>query len=327
VTTMASVEAATGTNGLTVASIFAGCGGSSIGYRLAGFDVTYACEWDAEPAATYALNNAAVPDQRDVRELTATDVGTVDVLDGSPPCQDFSTVGPRNVDGTRAALYYEFVRLVGEVRPRAFAAENVVGFAQGPMRARHFLPILRMLRSGGYSVEARTLDASWLGAPQARKRVVLIGLRNDVGVAAADAFPRRERRQTVIADALPDVARIVKQAGSTRWFARDGRVANEQRSVTRQKYKWSEESVWPATGPAPTITKSGMAAYGARDITIETVDGEQAPPTVVQLKALCGFPRDFEFADEIESPWWQLGNSVLPPMARAWASQLAAILG
>src|SRR5207249_1162620 len=80
---------------LRVASLFAGCGGSSIGYRAAGMRVVYACEYDPLKARTYRMN--APRDVRvevvDVREVRGADLPAVDVLDGSPPCQPFSTAG------------------------------------------------------------------------------------------------------------------------------------------------------------------------------------------------------------------------------------------
>jgi DNA (cytosine-5)-methyltransferase 1 len=309
VLTMRDVWRANGVAELAAASLFAGGGGSSIGYRLAGFDVVYACEHDPQAAAVYAANSAIAPDERDVRELTGDDVGDVDVLDGSPPCQDFSTVGGRDMDGDRAGLYYEFVRLVGEARPRAFCAENVVGFAVGESYDRHFAPIMRALRAHGYRVGARTLDGSWLGLPQARRRVVLVGVREDLGIDPP--FPRRHARQTTIRDALPHVARLVRRPGA---------------GYRARHYRWAEERTWPASGPAPTILASGMAAYSAKDVLVETLDGDRRPPTVRELKLLCGFPVDFEFPDETE-PWRVLGNAVPPPMARAWASELATALG
>jgi DNA (cytosine-5)-methyltransferase 1 len=284
--------------------------GSRLGYRLAGYDVTYACEYHPAAAAVYALNSAIAPDERDVREVCGGDIGAVDVLDGSPPCQDFSTTGKRNLEGDRALLYYEFVRLVGEIGPKTFCAENVPGFVMGASRGRHFLPIVRDLRALGYRVGARTLDASWLGVAQARRRLVLIGLRDDLGIDPASAFPRRAARQTVIGDALPDVLRIIKPAAECR----------------ARNHKWTQERTWHATEPAPTISKYGVSAYGSKGMLVETRNGEHRPPSVAELKLLCGFPRDFDLSVDDVEPWHVLGNAVPPPMALAWAAGVAHVL-
>lgn len=318
--TMAEIRRATGTSGLTVASLFAGAGGSSLGYRLAGYDVRYASELDRRALGTYSLNMASgtTLDSRDVRTIRGDDIVAAvgrapDVLDGSPPCQDFSLVGRRNLEGQNATLYYEFVRLVGEIRPRAFCAENVAGFANGASYTRHFLPILCALRGQGYLVEARTLDASWLGVPQARKRIVLIGLRDDEGVHPAEAFPRKRARQTVMRDVLPEVTRLVRPAGE---------------EIRAEQYGWYREQTWPASGPAPTVTACGVANLWASRVWVELQSGELRRLTVDELKVLSGFPADFGIPakTDVAGVWRMLGNAVPPPMAQAWAEGVRRLL-
>ncbi len=149
---------------LRVASLFAGCGGSSIGYRAAGLRVAYACEWDDVARETYELNapRGFRVDGRDVREVRGSDLPEIDVLDGSPPCQPFTTAGARRGAADERDMFPEYVRLVGEVRPRAFVCENVPGLAMG--KALPYLRrIVRGLRDAGYAVRARIVEAEWHG--------------------------------------------------------------------------------------------------------------------------------------------------------------------
>lgn len=124
----------------TVVSLFAGCGGSSLGYQWAGYRCLAAVENDANAAETYRLNFPETPVlERDIRIVTGAEllnvaglnVGQLDVLDGSPPCQSFSTAGKRRVNDPRADLFMEYVRLLREMQPRAFIAENVSGLVKG----------------------------------------------------------------------------------------------------------------------------------------------------------------------------------------------------
>lgn len=307
---------------MRVASLFAGCGGSSMGYRAAGLTVRYACELNAVAADVYALNadEHTVLDRRSIRKVQAAEIiaacgGVPDILDGSPPCQDFTHLGKRDLDGQNASLYYEFVRLVGELQPRAFAAENVVGFVSGASYCRHFIPVLAALRGHGYVVQARTLDASWLGVPQARRRVILIGVRSDLGtpMAAAAAFPKPNEIRTVIRDALPSVARIIRLSGT---------------NATARHYKWRAGRTYPASDPAPTITCAGMAEHRRGNLRVETTTGELRPLGIADLLALCGFPAEFSIPSSVSDSkaWKLLGNAVPPPMAQAWATRLAATL-
>jgi len=200
-------------SGLTVASTFAGCGGSSLGYRMAGFRVLYANEFVAAARDTYEANKREWThvDGRDVRDVTpeslceraGVEIGQLDVLDGSPPCASFSTAGKRAAKwGTSSSysdteqrsddLFFEFARIVEGVQPRVFVAENVSGLVKGVAKG-YFKAIHRALAAAGYDVEARLISAEWLGVPQARQRVIFVGVRSDLGWSPAfpDPLPYR----------------------------------------------------------------------------------------------------------------------------------------
>lgn len=212
-------------NGLTAASFFAGGGGSSTGYRMEGYRVCYANEIVPEARAAYKANmrDGTVLDGTDVRKVTGERVleacgGALDLMDGSPPCQPFSTAGKRHkgwgeesahADGTKQVsddLFYEYARLLLEVRPRVFVAENVSGLVKGSA-VGYFKRILARLRDSGYEVEARLLDAQWLGVPQARQRLIFVGVRDDlVRDGYRPVFPRPLPYNYTIRDALPNLA-------------------------------------------------------------------------------------------------------------------------
>lgn len=225
VPTMAEIRALPW-NGLNVASTFAGGGGSSTGYRMAGYRVLYASEFVEAARETYRANCAhyTFVDDRDVRQVTAADLlarigmeaGQLDVLDGSPPCASFSTSGKREKGwGTVKAysdvqqrsddLFFEFARLVDGVRPRVFVAENVSGLVKGTAKG-YFLEILARLKGCGYRVQARLLDAQWLGVPQARQRLIFVGVRDDLGMDPVHPSPLPYRYS--VRDALPWISRV-----------------------------------------------------------------------------------------------------------------------
>jgi len=214
-------------NGFKVASFFAGGGGSSTGYRMAGFKVVYANEFVEAARETYAANMApgTILDGRDVREVTAEDLleklgmepGELDVLDGSPPCASFSTAGKRekgwgkekSYSDTKQVsddLFFEFARIVRGVQPKVFVAENVSGLVKGTAKG-YFIEILQALKACGYKVEARLLDAQWLGVPQARQRLIFVGVREDLNLLPVHPDPLPYRYS--IRDALPWLTRVV----------------------------------------------------------------------------------------------------------------------
>ena len=175
---------------LTVISLFAGCGGSSLGYSMAGYRELLAVEWDDNAVETFRLNFPGVPVYHgdiaklsvgEVLERTGLQPGELDVLDGSPPCQGFSTAGKRILDDPRNQLFREYVRLLRGLQPRAFVMENVSGMVKGKMKLV-FADILRELKASGYRVRARLMNTMYFGVPQSRERMIFIGIREDLGI-------------------------------------------------------------------------------------------------------------------------------------------------
>lgn len=228
--TMADI-AAVPPNGYKVASLFSGAGGSCLGFELAGYRVLWANEFIPAAADVYRLNHPdVILDTRDIRLISASElltatglaVGELDVLEGSPPCASFSTAGKRAEswgkvktysDTTQRAddLFFELIRLIDGVRPKTFVAENVSGLVKGVAKG-YFKEILRAMRAIGYRVEAKLLDAQWLGVPQARQRIIFIGVRDDLDTAPA--FPTPFAYRYSVRDALPWLSTVSGRTGA-----------------------------------------------------------------------------------------------------------------
>ena len=352
----------------TVVSLFAGCGGSSLGYIMAGFKVRLAVEWDAHATACYRLNFPKTPlFEGDVGKLSDVDAMSkaglrpreLDVLDGSPPCQGFSTAGRRQMGDSRNQLFREYVRLLKAFQPRALVMENVTGLAKGKMRLV-FVEILRELRAAGYRVAARVLDASYFGVPQMRQRVIFVGVREDLGIEPS--HPRAQTRPTALVDVMP-------------WL----RSTNSNHKSTSEK--WETPDFAPSTRPARTITKTANYevvgeepappelddAYGklwarvplggnAGDVlggkgfsscvkpnprrpapTLPKMQGGRGFATVVhptepraltiaEAKIIGSFPPDFQLIGSYQDQWARIGNSVPPLMMRAVAAHVRATI-
>jgi len=208
-------------NGYKLVSTFSGAGGSCLGFRLAGFSVAWANEFVPAARDTYAANAepGTLISDADIRQISALDIvnatgipiGEIDCLEGSPPCASFSTAGKREKKwGTVSRysdtaqrsddLFFEFVRLVRDLQPKTFVAENVSGLVKGTAKG-YFKIILRAMIDAGYNVRARLLDAQWLGVPQKRQRIIFIGVRNDLD--AEPRFPDPLKYRYSVRDAIP----------------------------------------------------------------------------------------------------------------------------
>ena len=218
-------------NGFKVATTFAGAGGSSTGYRLAGFQIVWANEFVPIAQESYRANAMpyTIVDGRDIKQVQASEilaatklrVGELDVFDGSPPCQAFSTAGKREKGwGTERhyehgasqkneELFFDYIRLRDGLMPKVFVAENVSGLVKGTAKG-FFLEILKELKRG-YRVRAPLLDAQWLGVPQARQRIVFIGVRDDLEIDPPQVRPLPYRYS--VRDALPWLAGGVMSSG------------------------------------------------------------------------------------------------------------------
>jgi DNA (cytosine-5)-methyltransferase 1 len=223
-------------NGMTVVSTFSGAGGSSCGYKMAGFKVLWASEFVQAARDTYAANFPdTILDARDIREVKPEEIlqaiglkaGELDLLDGSPPCAAFSTAGKREKKWGKVStysdtsqqsddLFFEYARILKGLQPKTFVAENVYGLVKGVAKG-YFKEIHKALEECGYKVKARLLDAQWLGVPQQRQRVIFIGVRNDLGVDPVHPTPRVYRYS--LRDALSHVVRQMSNApyGQSGW--------------------------------------------------------------------------------------------------------------
>ena len=183
-----------------VVSTFAGGGGSSTGYRMAGGKVLAVNEFIPEAINTYKANwPSTIILPHDVRKLSAQDIldaigrdkGQLDIFDGSPPCSAFSTAGSRDKGWGKIKtysdakqenvedLFFEYIRLLDGIQPKVFVAENVSGLAKGVAKG-YLNDILRRMRACGYEVGCKILDAQWLGVPQTRTRTIFVGIRRDL---------------------------------------------------------------------------------------------------------------------------------------------------
>jgi DNA (cytosine-5)-methyltransferase 1 len=334
-------------NGYKVASTFTGAGGSCLGFAMSGYETVYASEFVPAARDTYRANFPGVPvDERDIRtvrpeeilERIGLDRGELDVLEGSPPCASFSTAGKREKSWNKVKaysdtaqraddLFFEFARILDGLQPKAFVAENVSGLVKGSAKG-YFKEILRALKGCGYNVVARLLDAQWLGVPQARQRIIFVGVREDLGIAPA--FPSPYPYRYSIRDALPYIRRVVptvQQHGNL--YTRSELSVLDEVAITRfaigkewDKLKQGETSDKYFSlskphpdKPCPTVTQTG-GNVGAAAVTHPT---ERRKFTIAELRRICSFPDDFVLTGAYSQQWERLGRSVPPLMMRAVA--------
>ena len=312
----------------TVVSLFAGCGGSSLGYSIAGFRELLAVERDPHAVATFRRNFTGV----DVYDGDITDLsvraclrrcgltaGTLDVLDGSPPCQGFSMLGGRRVQDPRNRLFEQYVRLLRGLRPRVCVLENVPGLVAGAMRFV-FAEMLRAIRDAGYDVAARRLNAMHYSVPQSRRRLIVIGVRRDLKTVPSHPTPhgRLITAQQAVDGVDKQLWRSLAPLNRRIWRrARVGQRGCDVDLVSRTGRRgsyFSRVKVNPYR-PAPTLTK------GSGDFLHWT---EPRSLAISEAKRLTSFPDAFTFEGSFHEQWARIGNCVPPLFMRAIAEHLRA---
>jgi DNA (cytosine-5)-methyltransferase 1 len=356
-------------NGYRVVSTFSGCGGSCLGYRMAGFRVLWASEFVLAAQQTYQANHPdSILDTRDIRTVRPQEIlhaiglqaGELDLLDGSPPCASFSTAGKREAGWGKVRtysdtkqrtddLFFEYARILQGLQPKGFVAENVSGLVKGTAKG-YFLEILRALKDCGYVVEARLLDAQWLGVPQMRQRIIFQGVRKDLGMRPA--FPKPLPYRYSVRDALPWIVKQGDNGGYGSGALRDanrpspvigtgpqtgnGRfppsLVEAEADISRYAIgaEWEQLKPGEQSGkylnlirpdadlPCPTVTQTG-STRSAASVTHPT---EKRKFSIAELKRICGFPDDFILTGSYAQQWERLGRAVPPVMMYHLASTI-----
>lgn len=351
-------------NGFKVASTFSGCGGSCLGYRMAGFRVVWANEFVPAAQASYRANmtehchldcrDIKIVQPEQVLAITGLAKGELDLFDGSPPCQAFSTAGKREKGWGKAktyehgakqcneTLFAEYIRLLRGLMPKTFVAENVSGLVKGTAKGM-FLEILRDLKASGYRVVCKVLDAQWLGVPQMRQRTIFVGVREDLGRDPIHPKPLPYRYS--VRDALPWIVGNLQ-------YDNCGKFTNSQRSrspdqphdaiILSDAGRWKVEAETDISRYAmlpPSRTKPG--AFNLSEVNLDAPCGtvttaspgndlavpiagrtEKRKFTIAELKRICAFPDDFILKGSYAQQWERLGNSVPPVMMAAVAREI-----
>jgi DNA (cytosine-5)-methyltransferase 1 len=316
----------------TVISTFAGGGGSTTGYLMAGYRELLAVEWDDNAVQTLCLNYPHLDiyhgdivklSIEEVLQRTELQPGQLDVLDGSPPCQGFSTAGKRRFDDDRNQLFREYVRLLRGLQPKVFVMENVSGMVKGKMKII-FAEILRELKASGYKVSARLMNAMYFHVPQSRQRLIFIGVREDLGIESSHpkpesggiipriAFeglcidsPRKLSESMLCAVRLMNAGNYSGDNALRAFRLTRGRTAG---SINTKLLAWDRVS---CTLPKETIAETGIIHPNReRYLSID------------EAKRIQSFPDRYLMVGTYSEQWARIGNSVPPLFMEAIARHI-----
>jgi DNA (cytosine-5)-methyltransferase 1 len=342
----------------TVIDLFCGCGGLSYGFEQAGFDVLLGIDNDQMALNTFEANHKGsksicgditkISYDGDIKKIIGD--RPIDLIVGGPPCQGMSLSGPRKLDDPRNKLYLSYIRLVSEIKPRAFVIENVPGLVAlfgGKIKDS----IIDKFTDLGYTVNYHILCAADYGVPQKRKRVVFVGLRNKLF-----AFPPKQKNHVTCEMALSDLPPLESDLGcedvdyltaSQNPYQKlmrkhskcvknhiaakhseevrniislvpDGKnyksLPEEYRNTRNFHVAWTR---FNSQQPAPTIDTGHRHHFHYKYNRV---------PTVRECARIQSFPDDFIFLGNKTQQFRQVGNAVPPLMAKAMATAVRRAL-
>jgi DNA (cytosine-5)-methyltransferase 1 len=323
-----------------VFSCFACGGGSTMGYKLAGFDVIGCNEIDPKMMEAYRTNHNPQfsflePIQTfKLRDDLPPELYDLDILDGSPPCSSFSMAGSREdgwgkekkfregqAEQVLDTLFFDFIDLAAKLRPKVVIAENVKGLLLGGAQ-KYVDAILTAFDKAGYYVDFKLLDASKMGVPQRRERVFFYAIRKDLYKGTfTDLFGTRPHLDLEFNEAeilfkdvfdISDVTISLSPLDSELWRKR--RVGDIDLCDISQR------------------TRNVLSRFNAKFLYADKVPntvcaGEQCVlfdvergRNKLELCSCGSYPEDYEFLDN--KPCYLIGMSVPPVMTAQIATRI-----
>jgi len=314
-------------HGKTVFGTFVCGGGSSMGYKLAGFNHLGGVEFMKHYAEAYKANHS--PEyffEEDMREFNKREdlpreLYRLDLLDGSPPCSGFSTAGARerlwgkksqyeSKEQVKDDLVFVYAETIEKLMPKVFLLENVSGLAKGNAKAYLKKVVNRLAEN--YSVQIFLLNAASMGIPQTRPRLFIIGLRKDFSLDKLSLDFDCERVNF-------DITRKYWEAETApnRWLkegTRDFDFYDEIKTGEGHHKRFSRRKVSPSK-PAFTVMQKDSITTGhmwhhkyKRGLNVE------------EIRLISTFPKDYDFAGNSEIS--VMGRSVLPVMMANISNQI-----
>ena len=336
----------------TVSTLFAGCGGDTLGFVNAGFELVYAN--DNNPDACDTLRKRFEKTKKEIihkeRIQKINEFKSSNVITGGFPCQGFSLAGPRQVEDKRNTLYQDLKRAISTVNPEFFMAENVKGFVTiGETTQRKFFDNGKIVKLGkvaaaiieefskignGYNVSYELHNVKDFGLPQDRERIVIVGVRKDLDFTFK--FPKPTHGEGLLPHVsmekygIRDIAFTKKDIFMEKKGRRKDYFSSRYMSRNRIR-KWNEPSFTIPADASQVPASPDCTQMWNIDVTGKNrpKDSEWAEfrkkndkhiaKDLVRLSwkqcaAIQGFPLDYEFSGDVKSIYKQIGNAVPPPL-------------
>lgn len=297
----------------TFIDLFAGIGGTRLGFESAGGKCVFTSEWDPFSQKTYEANFGDKP-HGDITKIKSSEIPDFDVLLAGFPCQPFSSIGRRQgfLHETQGTLFYDVARIIKDKKPKAFMLENVPGLLTHD-GGKTFEIIQAALKEIGYTVDHKVLNSADFGVPQQRKRIYIVGFRKNLVPKDFEfEYPVGKKKNVYINQFLE----MNSSGYSISKKLQDGYM-----------YKLDDGRPMLVDLNSAHHVKTLVASYHKIQRLTGTFvrDGETGMRlfTENECKAIMGFPKDFIVPVSRTQMYRQFGNSIVVPVVAAVAKKMA----
>ena len=305
----------------TMIDLFAGIGGTRLGFQLTGRTKSiFSSEIDKFAIKTYKANYGDIP-KGDITAINETDIPDHDILVGGFPCQAFSQAGKKlGFEDTRGTLFFEIARIIKAKRPKAFLLENVKNL-KGHDKGRTFKVIESTLKDMDYEVYNALFKAKDFGVPQNRERIDIVGFdKKQIKNYADFEFPTPLLTPTRLGNILEKKVLDKYTISDKLWQGHQRRKAEHKRNGNGFGYSlFNEDSPY-------TSTISARYYKDGSEILIEQKGKNPRKLTPREASRLQGFPEKFIIPVSDTQAYKQFGNSVAVPVVNAIAKQILKVL-
>ena len=346
---------------LNVLDLFSGCGGLSLGFKMAGFNIAGAIDNDIDSIKTFKNNfKKGKFFVKDINKITKSEIKknfkNIDVIIGGPPCQGFSNANRwhKNQNDPRNLLFLKFIEFVKIIRPKLLLIENVSGILSR-LNGNIIKNINKILKKNGYHINYKLLDASEFGVPQLRKRVFIVGnrLNNEdfrkylknkkkvtVGEAISELYPLEKNFKNKLNGTLAN--------GYIKYLRKkNSKLPNHQiiypAKSTIEKIKHVKQGENWQSIPEHLFKKNRNNRHSSAfkrlkendfSVTIDTGNAHSnyfhpifnRIPTPREAARIQSFKDNFEFIGSRTSQYRQIGNAVPPLLAKEIAKTFKKII-
>lgn len=316
---------------MNILSLFSGCGGLDLGFEKAGFNIPVANEFDRAIWETFRINHPKTHlIEGDIRNIKKEDIikifdGEIDGIIGGPPCQSWSEAGSlKGIEDARGQLFFDYIRLLTELKPKFFLAENVSGMLAN-RHSEAVENIFSMLNEAGYNVNLNLVNAKDYGIAEERKRVFYIGFRKDLNITFK--FPKGstkdEKNKITLKDIIWDLQYTAVPAELKNHHNSNAINNNEYYTGAYSPIFMSRNRVKQWDEQAFTVQASGrqcqlhpqapkMIKHDKNDCRF--VEGQEhlyRRMTIREVARIQGFPDDFKFIyKDTNTAYKMIGNAV-----------------